>query len=77
MSKDLQEADRVEDDVEVDDEEDYDLYLSENGHLSFRNPNYEGGDGIPVMPMATIGSARLADHLNSNIQSPNIFEELR
>ena len=79
MSKQQELEDDVEDDVEIDDEEDYDLYLSENGHLSFRNPNYHGG-GVgetPIMPLATIGSARLADHINSNIQSPNIFEELR
>lgn len=59
---------RVVDDIEED--EDYSFFLSENGHLSFENPNYQ-------LPMATIDPARLDDHLNSNVQAPNIFEELR
>ncbi len=55
---------------------DYNLYMSENGHLSFENPNYQGGGGLPL---ARIDAARMEDHLNSNIQPalpPSVFEEL-
>ena len=53
-------------------EDEFNLYLSENGHLSFENPNYQLESLV-----AAIDPARLDDHLNSNVQSPNIFEELR
>ena len=56
---------------------DYNLYMSENGHLSFENPNYQGGD--IAIPLARIDAARMEDHLNSNIQPalpPSVFEEL-
>ena len=57
---------------------DYNLYMSENGHLSFENPNYQiPGGGFP--PLARIDAARMEDHINSNIQPalpPSVFEEL-
>ena len=59
-----------------DKDNDYNLYMSENGHLSFENPNYQGGGGLPL---ARIDAARMEDHLNSNIQPalpPSVFEEL-
>jgi len=40
-------------------EADYSLFLSENGHLSFENPNYQ--------PIGRIDAARMEDHLNSNV----------
>ncbi|XP_059080131.1 protein Fe65 homolog [Tigriopus californicus] len=52
-------------------DEDYSLFLSENGHLSFENPNYQ---------MASIDPSRLDDHLNSNIQPSipvSMYEELK
>ena len=55
---------------------DYNLYMSENGHLSFENPNYQMHGGLPL---ARIDAARMEDHLNSNIQPalpPSVFEEL-
>ena len=59
---------------------DYNLYMSENGHLSFENPNYQGGGGGGGgLPSARIDAARMEDHLNSNIQPalpPSVFEEL-
>ena len=59
---------------------DYNLYMSENGHLSFENPNYQGGVGVVgALPLARIDAARMEDHLNSNIQPalpPSVFEEL-
>ena len=59
---------------------DYNLYMSENGHLSFENPNYQGGiGGGGALPLARIDAARMEDHLNSNIQPalpPSVFEEL-
>ena len=59
---------------------DYNLYMSENGHLSFENPNYQGGVGVGgALPLARIDAARMEDHLNSNIQPalpPSVFEEL-
>ena len=58
---------------------DYNLYMSENGHLSFENPNYQGGVGVGgALPLARIDAARMEDHLNSNIQPalpPSVFEE--
>ncbi len=57
---------RVVDNFEED--EDYSFFLSETGHLSFENPNYQ-------LPMATINPLQLDDHLNSNLQAPNILEE--
>ena len=53
---------------------DYNLYMSENGHLSFENPNYQ-----MQPPLARIDAARMEDHINSNIQPslpPSVFEEL-
>lgn len=53
--------------------DDYSLYISENGHLSFENPNYQ------LEALATIDPARLDDHLNSNIQPTipvSVYEEL-
>jgi len=41
--------------------EDYSLFLSENGHLSFENPNYQ------FKPIGRIDAARMEDHLNSNV----------
>ena len=55
-------------------DEEYNLYMSENGHLSFENPNYQ------MEPLARIDAARMEDHLNSNIQPgipPSVFEEIR
>ena len=54
---------------------DYNLYMSENGHLSFENPNYQ----MHAQPLARIDAARMEDHINSNIQPalpPSVFEEL-
>jgi len=41
--------------------DDYSLFLSENGHLSFENPNYQ------FKPIGRIDAARMEDHLNSNV----------
>eukprot|EP00095_Tigriopus_kingsejongensis_P004807 snap_masked-scaffold182_size278544-processed-gene-1.6 protein:Tk04807 transcript:snap_masked-scaffold182_size278544-processed-gene-1.6-mRNA-1 annotation:"amyloid beta a4 precursor protein-binding family b member 2-like isoform x3" len=52
-------------------DEDFSLFLSENGHLSFENPNYQ---------MSSIDPSRLDDHLNSNIQPSipvSVYEELK
>ena len=55
---------------------DYSLFMSENGHISFENPNYQ----LDPRRMAAIDPARLDDHLNSNIQPSipvSMFEELK
>ena len=57
-------------------DEDYSLFLSENGHLSFENPNYR------LDPRsAAIDQAILDDHLNSNLPNPttcmSVYDELR
>ena len=61
--------------------EDYSLFLSENGHLSFENPNYQlggGGGSVGGGGSSSVDPARLDDHLNSNIPLPvSVFEELR
>ena len=60
--------------------QDYDLYMSENGHLSFENPNYQHQQ-INRMPLARIDAARMEDHLNSNVVQPSlppsVLEEFR
>merc|ERR1712127_654257 len=53
--------------------EDYSLFLSENGHLSFENPNYQ------LEPIGRIDSARMEDHINSNIEPSvpmSVYQEL-
>jgi hypothetical protein len=53
------------------DPEEVGLFLSENGHLSFENPNYQ---------MMLIDPSRLDDHLNSNVTPAiplSIMEEIR
>ena len=61
-------------------EEDYSLFLSENGHISFENPNYHLDPASSGSSLAGIDPARLDDHLNSNVQPSipmSVFEELR
>jgi len=53
--------------------EDYSLFLSENGHLSFENPNYQ------LEPIGRIDPARMEDHINSNIEPSvpmSVYQEL-
>jgi len=53
--------------------EDYSLFLSENGHLSFENPNYQ------LEPIGRIDSARMEDHINSNVEPSvplSVYQEL-
>lgn len=55
--------------------EDYSLFLSENGHLSFENPNYQ------FKPIGRIDAARMEDHLNSNVDMDptvpmSVYQEL-
>ena len=60
--------------------QDYALYMRENGHLSFENPNYQHQQ-INRMPLARIDAARMEDHLNSNVVQPSlppsVLEEFR
>jgi len=54
-------------------EPDYSLFLSENGHLSFENPNYQ------LEPIGRIDSALMEDHINSNIEPSvplSVYQEL-
>ena len=55
---------------------DYSLFMSENGHISFENPNYQ----LDPRRMAAIDPAKLDDHLNSNFYPSipvSMFEELK
>lgn len=52
---------------------DYSLFLSENGHLSFENPNYQ------LEPIGRIDPLMMEDHINSNIEPSvpmSVYQEL-
>lgn len=54
-------------------EADYSLFLSENGHLSFENPNYQ------LEPIGRLDPALMEDHINSNIEPSvplSVYQEL-
>merc|ERR1719242_1438764 len=54
-------------------DQDYSLFLSENGHLSFENPNYQ------LEPIGRLDPARMEDHINSNIEPSvplSVYQEL-
>ncbi len=59
---------------------DYSLFtLSENGHLSFENPNYQLQRG-DLAALVAGDPSRLDDHLNSNVQPSipvSVYEELK